>query len=157
MLIFSQVQTRTKGNEMSAEHFTITNPPNIQVYPHIYYYEARCRCYTKYSPPLCLGGGIHWKIAGVFGELREACGGNPIVITSGYRCPRWNEEVGGVRNSHHLRGLALDMHPPEGYTVEEFAQVAHDLYGVGVLIYSTFIHVDMGTKRLIDFRQGAVQ
>lgn len=33
----------------------------------------------------------------------------PITITSGYRCPNVNKEVGGVKNSYHLQGLAVDL------------------------------------------------
>lgn len=33
----------------------------------------------------------------------------PIVITSGYRCPELNKLVGGVFNSAHMDGLAVDI------------------------------------------------
>lgn len=33
-----------------------------------------------------------------------------IRITSGYRCPRLNEAVGGVSRSQHLLGEAADLH-----------------------------------------------
>ncbi len=35
--------------------------------------------------------------------------GKPIIVNSGYRCPRLNEAVGGVRNSYHLYGRAADI------------------------------------------------
>lgn len=35
--------------------------------------------------------------------------GKPIRITSGYRSPTLNKAVGGVNNSKHLRGLAVDI------------------------------------------------
>lgn len=35
--------------------------------------------------------------------------GKPIVISSGYRCPRLNAAVGGVPNSYHTRGMAVDI------------------------------------------------
>jgi hypothetical protein len=34
----------------------------------------------------------------------------PIHITSGYRCPRLNEAVGGVPDSQHMTGEAADTH-----------------------------------------------
>lgn len=40
--------------------------------------------------------------------LRELWGG-PLMVTSGYRCPALNRAVGGVSNSHHLRGMAADL------------------------------------------------
>ena len=40
--------------------------------------------------------------------LREAIG-RPIYITSGYRTPWLNREVGGADNSYHLSGMAADI------------------------------------------------
>ena len=33
----------------------------------------------------------------------------PMIITSGYRCQRVNELVGGVDNSQHMKGEAVDF------------------------------------------------
>ena len=33
-----------------------------------------------------------------------------IIIASGYRCEAVNREVGGVKNSQHMRGEAADIH-----------------------------------------------
>lgn len=41
-------------------------------------------------------------------SIREVYG-EPIIITSGYRCEELNRAVGGVKNSHHLRGYAADI------------------------------------------------
>jgi uncharacterized protein YcbK (DUF882 family) len=35
--------------------------------------------------------------------------GIPFVITSAYRCPDHNAEVGGVSSSAHVRGYAVDI------------------------------------------------
>ena len=34
----------------------------------------------------------------------------PMIITSGYRCKRVNELVGGVDNSQHMKGEAVDFY-----------------------------------------------
>ena len=45
--------------------------------------------------------------------LREGREGSvPIIIGSGYRCPKLNSAVGGVKNSNHLYGYAADIHLP---------------------------------------------
>lgn len=47
-------------------------------------------------------------VAAVLDPLREAYG-KPIRVTSGYRSPRLNSAVGGVKKSHHSRGMAADI------------------------------------------------
>lgn len=44
----------------------------------------------------------------VLDPLREAYG-EPIKVTSGFRSPAVNRKVGGVINSHHVRGMAADI------------------------------------------------
>lgn len=41
-------------------------------------------------------------------EIRESYG-KPIIISSGYRCQALNEAVGGVKDSKHQEGLAVDL------------------------------------------------
>lgn len=35
--------------------------------------------------------------------------GRPVIVTSGYRCPKLNKAVGGASNSAHLYGQAADI------------------------------------------------
>lgn len=35
--------------------------------------------------------------------------GERLIVNSGYRCPRLNALVGGVKNSQHMRGEAADI------------------------------------------------
>ena len=44
----------------------------------------------------------------VLDPIRERWG-LPIRITSGYRCPELNAEVGGVEDSYHMEGCAADI------------------------------------------------
>ena len=44
----------------------------------------------------------------VLDPIREHWG-LPIRVTSGYRCPELNEEVGGVEDSYHMDGCAADI------------------------------------------------
>lgn len=47
-------------------------------------------------------------VANVLDPLREAWG-RPIVVNSGYRCPKLNRAVGGVARSQHIKGEAADI------------------------------------------------
>jgi len=73
-------------------------------------YEYRCRCCGKYPPqfnvednPSCFR-----YLLEKFDDLRRTWGG-PLNVTSGYRCQRHNQNVGGAPLSAHLFGLALDI------------------------------------------------
>ena len=46
----------------------------------------------------------------------------PVVINSGYRCPRLNQLVGGVTNSQHLTGEAADIRLPDKATGQRYAE-----------------------------------
>ena len=61
-------------------------------------------------------------VSRVLDPLREAWG-SPIIVTSGYRCPELNARVGGVKTSYHLRGMAADIRPNNGFLYELYAFV----------------------------------
>ena len=58
---------------------------------------------------------------------RQAVG--PILINSGFRNPRVNALVGGVRNSQHLLGQAADIRPQDSCQFQRLVDFlkAHDL------------------------------
>lgn len=45
-------------------------------------------------------------------RVRHALGDNPLIISSGYRCPELNQAVGGARRSAHMEGWAADFTCP---------------------------------------------
>lgn len=67
--------------------------------------------------------------------------GIPLIIMSGYRCEKHNEEVEGKPNSAHLRGKAVDIKIELSRTRYVFLRIALKTFkrvGIG----KTFIHVD---------------
>ena len=74
--------------------------------------------------------------------------GIPFRINCGYRCKKHNKEVGGVEDSSHCKGLAVDI-SADG-DVSRF-RIVEALLNVGfkrVLLYSTFIHCDIDLEKL---------
>lgn len=75
----------------------------------------------------------------------------PMIVTSGYRCKRLNELVGGVDNSQHMKGEAVDF-CFAGFSKKEMAaaffEIAED-FNYDQLIYykkKGFIHASYSRK-----------
>ena len=51
---------------------------------------------------------INKKLVTIIDDIREECG-YPSIVSSGVRCAKHNLEVGGVINSKHLSGDAVDF------------------------------------------------
>lgn len=70
----------------------------------------------------------------------------PINILSGYRCPNYNEQVGGVPSSQHIFGKAADIHVkmPLLELLDTILGIdAFKFGGVGLYPQESFIHVDI--------------
>jgi len=73
--------------------------------------------------------------------LREAYG-NPLIVASGIRTPERNEQVGGVKNSSHLLGYAVDW---KNISDDEMIAFLDAAWAAGFRrfgIMSTGIHTD---------------
>jgi uncharacterized protein YcbK (DUF882 family) len=99
--------------------------------------EFACRC--------CGEVMIDPRLIDALEQLRRLAG-KPIVIHDGYRCPTHNQEVGGVTDSEHTRGMAADV-AVSGLTLQQAyelaLQVPEFLRG-GIGVYDGgFLHVDV--------------
>lgn len=56
------------------------------------------------------------RLADAMEDVRTLLGDPAITISSGYRCPALNAEVGGVADSAHLYGDACDFVAPDAGT-----------------------------------------
>ena len=103
--------------------------------------EYRCKCYSKF----CTTTLVNTNTINAFRLTRGVFGG-PIEITSGYRCQFHNKKVGGISNSMHLIGSALDLRPAEkdftAYELDRLENLAK-LYFDVVIRYEGFIHCHM--------------
>lgn len=81
-------------------------------------------------------------------RMRYAAGWRPLNVNSGVRCKRHNAEVGGVSNSLHTTGQAVDLSgaisPEKLYAIAQDVQ-AKKIPGRGGLgLYGWGIHEDNG-------------
>jgi hypothetical protein len=74
-------------------------------------------------------------------EVRKELGGHPIRITSWYRDPESNRAVGGVENSQHLTGLAVDFYI-DMMPDDDVQAVLNPIWEGGLGFGRTFTHVD---------------
>jgi len=115
----------------------------IAIAPYITRDEYACRCCGKLPPdfhdhryPLA-----HSMLFEAFEIIREAYG-EPIYISSGYRCPSHNKLIGGKPLSAHVFGLALDLQT--GTATELVYQIIQrEVPDLRVGKYNWGLHMDM--------------
>ncbi len=79
--------------------------------------------------------------------------GQPFLVNSWYRPPAINAAVGGVSNSQHLYGRAVDLQV-NGYSGRRLANAVMLWWPGGVGIYSNLpdvVHLDIGPRRVWGF------
>ena len=105
--------------------------------PHFSKAELACHCCGELK--------IEKRLVDALEDLRRLAG-RAIVIHDGYRCVRHNQEVGGVTDSEHTRGMAADL-GISGLTLQhmyELATQVPDFVEGGIGVYdSGFLHVDV--------------
>ena len=81
--------------------------------------ECLCRCNGKFCDRTKLP---ERELLEVADEIRDTIDA-PLIPTSVIRCEEWNEICGGVANSRHKLGKAMDAYSP-GLTAEQLLAVA---------------------------------
>lgn len=87
------------------------------------------------------------KVANQLQYLRDYLN-KPIKVSSGYRSPKHNKEVGGVKNSQHVFGKAADI-IVEDLSPKIVFQLLNDLMNKGEILqgglglYNDFVHYDI--------------
>jgi uncharacterized protein YcbK (DUF882 family) len=79
-------------------------------------------------------------------EKLRALSGQPLLVHDAYRCPEHNEQVGGVPDSEHTRGMAADVKIP-GLSLQQMYELALEVPefaegGIGVYD-GGFLHLDV--------------
>ena len=113
---------------------------NINIAPYFKLSEFACPC--------CNLVMLHPKLLAKLVELRNILE-RPVYITSGYRCSKYNRNVGGVTNSYHRIGLAADIKVKDINLIELLGYAEEiDFAGIGLYEKKNFLHLDVRpTKR----------
>lgn len=110
--------------------------------------ECQCKCGGKY----CNGypAEMSETTMRMADEIRRRAG-VPLNNNSALRCQRWNAEQGGVANSNHMTGHAIDLAPIGGnISVSRLQKIAEEVQqemipgrgGLGT--YRWGVHIDDG-------------
>lgn len=90
--------------------------------------------------------GLNWKLVDKLDEAREIAG-VPFKITSGFRSKEQNKKAGGVEDSAHLSGYAVDIACTSDinrYKIQTaLLKVGFNRLGIG----ETFIHADIDPNK----------
>lgn len=83
-------------------------------------------------------------------DIIRVAWGHPIGVTSWYRPPHINKAVGGVANSQHINGSAVDIYPLGGGTLLEFQSWLDKRWdrALGYGAKKGFVHLDLRKGRI---------
>lgn len=115
--------------------------PSTEPYKCKYFKDSEftCKC----------GCGLNLQKDGIkmiADEIREHFG-KPAIITSATRCAKHNKTVGGVSNSRHLEGKAIDIYV-QGVSGQELLKYCKSIVNRGSARYTYYItgqacHIDI--------------
>jgi hypothetical protein len=87
---------------MISEEFNLSDYTNSDT--------ARTKGFSEnFTPPQEIIDNLQLLHKNIVIPLLHYFGSEGLMITSGYRCERLNTAVGGVSNSDHLKGMAVDL------------------------------------------------
>lgn len=120
----------TEGNEELGKYFKVK--------------EFAC----KDGSPVVFIDDYLWSVLNI---LRTKIG-KPVIVTSGYRTPAWNEKAGGAKYSYHMRGMAADIRVNK-MKPKEVANILNEIVPdeCGIIVYRNWVHFDVRTSK---YRKG---
>ena len=133
-------ESGNKGSESIMGYKTCKKGVAVRLSTHFVSTEFDC-----HGSGCCSQTLINEKLIEYLEKIREHFG-KPITITSAYRCPTHNRNVGGATGSRHSKGDAADI-VVSGVTPREVAKYAESIGELGSGLYETsadgfFTHID---------------
>jgi uncharacterized protein YcbK (DUF882 family) len=108
--------------------------------------EFDCPTLEGSGLPTTDGGKMNLDFLHKLDEARELAG-VPFKITSGYRSPQHNLDVGGRVGSSHIKGIAVDIACVNSHERQKILtaliQVGFKRVGIG----KSFLHTDLDTSK----------
>lgn len=119
--------------------------------PHFSFWEMQDQCFGGFTGGLAPPSAVRthalitmWKLE----ALRNALGGRPIVVGSGFRSRTCNGWAGGASRSFHTYGAAADLDPGPHSLCTLARQARYHgfqgIYGPGYPNHHDHVHLDTG-------------
>lgn len=103
--------------------------------------EFKCKCCGQLPE-----NGMNPELIELLQAIRDKIG-KPILITSGYRCEKYNRQVGGAKHSQHVLGNAADIkvqdREMDASDVQHWLVLNFNKECKGIGCYDNFTHVDV--------------
>lgn len=131
-------QTEAKIRQVIGEGMEPEPPDWWQEIPHFRREEFRCPCGACGGFP----AEPEEKLVRLAERVRTAFDA-PVLISSGVRCPAHNAAVGGVKNSRHLLGKAMDFRVKNVSGEKLLAYVRTLPVRYAYRIDDSFVHMDV--------------
>lgn len=130
---------------MSIKSYIVETEGNKELGKHFKVKEFACH---DLSPVVFIDDYL-WKVLDILRTKVE----KPVVITSGYRTPGWNEKAGGAKYSYHMRGMAADIRI-NGMKPKQVANILNEIVPdeCGIIVYRNWVHFDVRTGQ--KYRKG---
>jgi len=109
---------------------------------HFDFEEFDCPSLEGSGLPTTDGGKMNLEFLHKLDEARELAG-VPFIITSGYRTPQHNLDVGGRVGSSHIKGLAVDISCDNSGNRERILTALIQVGFRRIGIAKSFIHTDL--------------
>lgn len=144
-----------KGSNVTMGVKTYQENARVQLSKNFNSYEFRCGLGRSCSCSTIL---IDDKLVEYLQKIRDHFG-KPVNITSAYRCPSYNQSIGGATGSYHSQGRAVDFTVKDTSPVE-VAKFCESIGIKGIGLYNTasdgyFVHID--TREVKYFWYGQAQ
>lgn len=118
--------------------FKLTKGINTYLSPHFSSKEFDCKCRNA----TCQDYQLDRKLIDVLEQVREHFN-TAVMVTSGYRCPAHNAQIGGAKASFHMLGKAVDF-VVKNKTITEVFEYLDQLYpqSLGLIDERSWVHLD---------------
>ena len=119
---------------------------NIKLSPHFSLFEMTATSHKVENTPTVEAVVNLCRLCNEVLEPARKKYGHPIIVTSGYRCAKLNDLIGGVKTSRHLTGQAADLRVESKELGRKLFDALKDLPAIDELLYehkgsARWIHV----------------